>query len=109
MIKRFFALVCLVTVLCSVTVYSRDITVMVDGNPLFCDAEPIIKNDRVLVPMRAIFEALSCDVSYKEEFDGNYVYAVRGNNLVAHKIGSDSIFVNGETVKLDVSSEIYVH
>lgn len=106
MIKRFFALVCLITVLCSVTVCSRDITVMVDGNPLFCDAEPIIKNDRVLVPMRAIFEALSCDVSYKEEFDGNYVYAVRGNDLVAHKIGSDSIFVNGETVKLDVSSEI---
>lgn len=106
MIKRAFAFVCLITVLCSVTVYSLDIEVRVDGNTLFCDVPPIIKNDRVLVPLRSIFEALSCDVSYKEEFDGNYIYAVRGNDLIAHKIGSDSLFVNGETLKMDVSSEI---
>lgn len=106
MIKRAFAFVCLITVLCSVTVYSLDIEVRVDGNTLLCDVPPIIKNDRVLVPLRSIFEALSCDVSYKEEFDGNYIYAVRGNDLIAHKIGSDSLFVNGETLKMDVSSEI---
>ena len=87
-------------------VSARDVTVNVDGEQLICDTAPVIKNDRVLVPMRAVFEALGCDVSYNEEFDGAYVYASKDKELIAHKIGSDSIFVNGDTVRIDVSSEV---
>lgn len=77
-----------------------------NGRPLVCDVPPTIKNDRVLVPLRAIFEALGCDVAYDEEFDGAYVYASKDKELIVHKIGSDSIFVNGDTVPMDVGSEI---
>ena len=45
----------------------KDIVVLVDGNKLTFDQPPVIVNDRVLVPMRAIFEALGADVKWYEE------------------------------------------
>lgn len=105
-IKKVFLLVVCACVCIVCSTYAADISVSVNGKPLICDASPVIRNDRVLVPMRTVFEALGCDVSYNEEFDGAYVYASKDKELIVHKIGSDSIFVNGDTVPMDVSSEI---
>ncbi|MGN0149453.1 MAG: serpin family protein [Clostridia bacterium] len=44
-----------------------EIKVFADGKQLEFDVQPIIENDRTLVPMRAIFEALGAEVSWDEE------------------------------------------
>ena len=41
------------------------ITVTMNGQPMSFDVDPIMENDRTLVPFRAIFEALDCAVSYQ--------------------------------------------
>ncbi len=48
------------------TAKTDDIKVMLDGKQVQFDVAPIIENDRVLVPLRAISEALNCNV----EWDG---------------------------------------
>ncbi len=44
-----------------------DITVTVDGKKLDFDVPPIMENDRTLVPLRMIFEALGAKVQWNEE------------------------------------------
>ncbi|MBR0277241.1 MAG: protease inhibitor I42 family protein, partial [Clostridia bacterium] len=81
-----------------------DITVTVDGENLVFDQNPIMENDRVLVPFRAIFEKLGCSVYYYEEIDS--VYAENGSSFIYLTIGSDTMMVNGEEINLDVPAKI---
>ena len=46
----------------SLTALAGDITVLLDGKQLRFDQNPIIENDRTLVPVRKIFEELGADV-----------------------------------------------
>ncbi|WP_035107550.1 stalk domain-containing protein, partial [Desulfovirgula thermocuniculi] len=43
------------------------VSVQVDGKELVCDTPPVVEQGRVLVPLRAIFEALGASV----EWDGS--------------------------------------
>lgn len=45
----------------------EDVKVFVDGIELECDVPPVIENDRVLVPIRAIAEALNKTVDWNEQ------------------------------------------
>lgn len=45
----------------------KDIDVVVNGVTLELDVAPVIVNDRTMVPMRAIFEALDADVTWVAE------------------------------------------
>ena len=45
---------------------SKEITVTPDGENMEFDVQPIIENGRTPVPMRAIFEALGCAVTYTD-------------------------------------------
>ena len=83
------------------------ITVVVDGQTIVFDQPPIIENGRTLVPMRAIFEALGCDVEYYENEDGSKtVYARKGGNNISLEIGSPDMYVNSGAVTLDVPAKI---
>ena len=44
----------------STALAEENVTVMLNGQAMDFDVAPIIQNDRVLVPMRAIFEELHC-------------------------------------------------
>ena len=63
------------------------------------DQNPVIYNDRTLVPMRKIFEALGAQV----EWDGETqtVTGVRGDKTVKLSIGSSVMTVDGQSVMLD--------
>lgn len=56
-------------------VYAKDeITVRINGEALnFADQEPVILNDRTMVPFRAIAEALGCIVEWYPEMQEVYV------------------------------------
>ena len=82
-----------------------DITVLIDGTELeFEDQDPVIINDRTLVPVRAIFEALGADVSWLPE--SMKVVANTSSVNVTMTIGENDYFVNGEKHTLDVPPRI---
>lgn len=77
----------------------RPITIYVKGVDLYFDTEPVIINDRVLVPMRKIFETLGCEILWDSET--NTVTAVKGATKIKLGIGEDTALVNNNTVSLD--------
>ncbi len=88
-----------------VAIDENKITVFAHGNKVeFDDVEPIIKNDRTLVPMRAIFEALGAEVTW----DNTERAAVgkKDGNTVKIKIGEAALYKNGERIELDCAAEI---
>lgn len=78
------------------------ITVTLNGEALAFDVEPVIENDRVMVPFRAIFEALGCNVTYNVQEGRQFVTAIRGENQLIFQIGAYDMWVNGNAEALDV-------
>lgn len=82
----------------------RDVTVLLDGEKLDFDVEPVIENGRTLVPMRKIFESLGATVYW----NGNTMTAtaVRGVNVITVTVDSTVMTKNGENVYLDVPARL---
>lgn len=86
--------------------YSDRIDVYYNEDIIFFDVEPIIENDRTLVPFRAIFEAMGCAVYYNEEDGKQIVTARRADNILMLTIGEDKMYFNGKEITLDVPAKI---
>lgn len=78
--------------------------VFLDGNQLLFDVPPVIENDRTLVPMRAIFEALGAEILWDE--NTKTVTAVKGDVKISLTVGSKTAYKNGEPFVLDVPAKI---
>lgn len=82
------------------------IGIYIDGKLLKSDTSAYIKNNRVFVPMRAIFEALQCTVEWFAE-EGMIVAMDSNNRSIKLKIGADQVFKNGLIAsKIDTKPEI---
>ncbi len=68
------------------------------------DCLPYIKNDRTLVPMRAIFEALGAEVSWDDTT--KTAVGVKDGVEVKITIGENVLYKNGEAIELDAPAEI---
>ena len=81
------------------------ITVYVDGTKVNFDQQPVIKDDRTLVPMRRIFEALDADVFWDEPSQS--VTAVSGTDVILFRIGEAGLYKNGKlTYTMPVPAQI---
>lgn len=80
------------------------IKVSLNGTYLKFDQAPVNKDGRVLVPMRAIFEAMGAEVTW----DGaaKKVTGTLGNKTVELTIGSKTTKINGSDFTLDVPASI---
>ena len=78
--------------------------VNVDGKKLSFDQQPLMIDNRVLVPARAVFEALGASVNWDES--AQTVTAVKGGNTVSLVIDSDRMYVNGQVKTLDVPAMV---
>jgi outer membrane protein assembly factor BamB len=78
---------------------ASEIAVKLDGQWLALDPAPIEHEGRVLVPMRAIFEAMKAQVVF--DAAAQSITATRGAVTVVLKFGAKQATVNGESVKLD--------
>lgn len=67
--KKLLSILCIISLFVASPIVSAEdeITVTVDGTPVVFDVPPQIINDRTMVPMRAIFEALGATVSWDDE------------------------------------------
>lgn len=82
----------------------QPIKVMVDGEQLIFDVPPVVHNNRTLVPVRAIFEALGATVDWDSET--NSVIATKGIISITLPIGETTAYVNEEKLELDVPSKV---
>ena len=78
--------------------------VYIDGNELAFEKHPITENDRTLVPMRAIFEALEAEVTWNN--DTNTAIAVKDGTTISITIDSDVMYKNGEAIQLDAPARL---
>lgn len=81
------------------------IQVMLDGKPLSFDVDPVIYQDRALVPFRKIFEELDVNVQWNNETRS--VIAKSDDVSIELSIDNDVAIINGQEVKLDVPAKIY--
>lgn len=65
---------------------------------------PVIDNDRTLVPIRAIIEAMGGDVQWDGET--NTAVLTLGDDVITLTIGSETAFLNEEKHTLDVAPKI---
>jgi phosphate transport system substrate-binding protein len=80
------------------------LSVLINGTPLTGDVAPFIQNGRVLVPMRAIFEALGANVTW--DASSQTVTATEGDTSVSLVIGQTMATVGEEQENLDVPAMI---
>ncbi len=78
----------------------KTVSVHVSDKKVEFDQNPIIYNDRTLVPMRKIFEALDATVSWDDATQT--VTGIRGDRIVKLSSGSSVMNVNGQSMMLDV-------
>ena len=76
-----------------------EIAVKLNGEYMHFDVDPILMNDRTMVPFRAIFEALGCTVDWNEETE--MAKATRNGLVIRLPIDSKSANVAGKSVTLD--------
>ena len=82
----------------------NSIQIILNGKQLEFDQTPIIIENRTLVPMRVIFEALGADVTWNDTL--KEATGTLGNQSIVLKIGSKTATVSGTTMVLDVPAQI---
>lgn len=75
--------------------------VTVNGKPVsFGDAQPVLKDGALLVPIRPLFEALGAKVTFSD--DDKLIIATRGKRQVILQLDSTSAYIDGQLKPLDV-------
>lgn len=78
----------------------QDVSVFYNNTEIGFDVKPIVENDRVLVPMRKIFEVIGAKVDW--DVLSNTAYATKNEIEIAITIDNDIMLRNNETIVLDV-------
>lgn len=88
---------------------SDEISVVIDGEKVEFDVKPIMLDDRTLVPMRKIFEALGAVVTWDDETqtafgtNGKVVIAFQIDNNIMTKSAANA---QSEVIELDVAAQL---
>ena len=106
--KAFALLICLIMIMSSaitLNVYANDaINIVIDDQNQSYDQMPVIVNDRTLVPLRGIFEALGAKVDWQDET--KTIIGSKGDKTIVLQVGNTTASMNNKKVTLDVSPTI---
>lgn len=80
------------------------ISIIVDGKPIETDVAPYLDNNRVMVPVRAIFEALGATVEWNNET--NTAIAKKEAQTLYITADSDTLTRNNSMYALDVPAKV---
>ncbi len=84
----------------------KGIDVKIDDKKIDFDVQPIIQDNRTLVPMRKIFEELGCEVEWLE--DTKTVIATKDSKIISLQIGNEKIILKdvetGETTVKEIDT-----
>ena len=102
--KIISVLLALLMLVCVNVSAENPITVEVDFGTIQFDTPPVNINGRVLVPVRAIFEAMGAEVTWNA--GTKTVTSKLDNNIVVMQIDSTIMRINGEPKTIDVAPKI---
>lgn len=77
-------------------IYNCGVSVTLNGKEISFDQAPVMIDDRVMVPIRAIFEAMGYSVAWDGETQT--AFAVRGKDNIVTQIGNENIVYNSNGV-----------
>lgn len=101
LIQKIVCSICTITLCLSMGTVSmqasNDIKVLLDGQEISFDVPPQIINDRTMVPMRAIFEALGYEVTWNENTQFITAYSSETDIMIGMQVGSNWLFVGTYT------------
>lgn len=86
-------------------VYTKTINVEINGEKINFpenDAKPIIIDDRTYVPVREVVYKLGIDVDWDSKT--SEMSFTKGSVRVTHKMGSNTVNVNGKSIRYDTAS-----
>ncbi len=86
--RLFFAITLTVSLLTSSFAFADELSVEINGQKI--DTESIVVNDRTLVPVRTISEALNCDIAWDGETKGVNIY--KNNRIYTMWLEHDTAF-----------------
>ncbi|CCO08789.1 stalk domain-containing protein [Desulforamulus hydrothermalis] len=78
--------------------------VTVDGLPINSDCKPVLHNNRSLVPLRALAEAINVQLSWDKQTQT--IRAADANNTITLQIGNRTAVRNGIPLSMDVPPQI---
>lgn len=94
-----------------VAAHADGITVMVNGTEVISDVPAQMMNDRTMLPMRSVFEALGADVTWMG--DDRLIFATSGASMIVMQIDNDKMSVQRasedgmEVITLDSPPYVY--
>lgn len=103
-ILKKFGLILLVILILSAAVFAQDISIVINGKAIETEDKPYIKEGRTLVPIRLISENLGIQVDW--DGDNREVLLNKGSDSIRLPIMKDYYYLNGETIKTEISGEI---
>ena len=86
---RRFIIIVLVCLLIPTTSFATQISVIIDNETIEFDVSPTIQDNRVLVPIRKIFEKFNCNVEWIEK--SQTVIATQNNKIISLRVGKNII------------------
>lgn len=78
-----------------------DITVEISGEKVYFDQQPLLYNNRTMVPMRKIFEELGATVAWDN--NTKTVTGKKGDRTVKVTVGQNKMYVNNKEYTLDTA------
>ncbi len=101
--RRVLALLMMLTMMLVPALAQAETAVrlVVDGVEVQTDVAPVLENDRTLVPIRAVTEALGFEVEWDQET--RTATLTKGETTIQLTVGRPEAVVNGEKVALDVA------
>lgn len=72
------------------------IRLVVNGNNISCDQPPVIMNGRILVPVRAVSDALGCEISWDQP---TRTVTVSQKNIVSSPVKTDPVQLEKDNPK----------
>ncbi len=85
---------------------SNGISIVMNGEYIYPDSPPIMQNDRVLVPIRAVAEKMGYTVVWNEEKESVTMLNGSGTDRVAMYIGGKYCFHNYDMFEMDVAPTV---
>lgn len=83
---------------------SPTLKVMLNGNPVSFEVPPHLENNRVLVPLRAVFDAIGATINWDQTTQTATV--TRANLEIVMPINSTHATVNGQVWEMDVPARM---
>ncbi len=81
------------------------VKILLDGKTITFDGQPVILNNRVLVPLREIAERMGAKVAWSEDFlraeELGKITVSKDNNGVLFTVGQDVVLVNRQKFYMD--------